>query len=63
MSRPTQLLSLTIPVLSPENVSPIVSLRSGGITITYIVEEVSLPKMCIGSAPRKHNNNAFWEEF
>jgi hypothetical protein len=66
MLRSTQLLSLifgTIPVLSPENICPDISLRSYGITITYIVKEVSVPKMSFGSAPCKQNNNAFWEEF
>jgi hypothetical protein len=56
-------LSQTIPVSSTENVSPNISLWSGGITITHIVEEVSVPKMRIDSASRKQNNNAFWEEF
>jgi len=56
-------LSLIIPVLSTENVSPNILLWSGGITITHIVEEMSMPKMRIGSAARKQNNNAFWEEF
>lgn len=45
LSRPTQLVSLTFGTI------PIF----GGVTITRIVEEVSVPNMYIGSAPRKQN--------
>jgi hypothetical protein len=49
--------------LSPTNASPNISVRSADVTITRIVEEVSVPKMCIGPNSRRQNNNAFWEEF
>jgi hypothetical protein len=51
--KPTKLVSLTFGTI------PIF----GGITITRIVEEMSVPNVCTGSAPRKQNFNAFWEQF